>query len=90
MTNLFNQLASEFKGDFTYETTNKYFNVEISVCFWTQEIEVRYYAGTLLSPIKREKYHSLTGMFGAETLENKFEQIINNLYFHNPLHEKKI
>jgi hypothetical protein len=59
MTNLFNQLANEFKGDFTYETTNKYFNVEISVCFWTTEIEVRYYAGTLLSPIKREKYNEL-------------------------------
>lgn len=90
MTNLFNQLANEFKGDFTYETTNKYFNVEISVSFWYQQIEVRYYKGLLLEPIKKEKYHSLTGMFGAETLENKFEQIINNLYSHNPLHNSKI
>jgi hypothetical protein len=85
MENLFNELASKNYGDFTYETGNKYFKeIEVSVCFWTSEIEVRYYVGTLLSPVKREKYHSLHGMFGASTLENKFNEIIENLPTHNP------
>ena len=77
MKNLFNTLSKN--GDFTYETTNKYFDIEISVSLWYQQIEVRYYKGLLLEPIKKEKYHSLHGMFGKQTLENKFQEIINNL-----------
>jgi hypothetical protein len=89
METLFNQLARENNGDFTYETSIRGFEVEISVCFWSTLIEVRYYKG-LLSPVKKETYHSLHGMFRNETLENKFEQIINKIEFHNPFHDKKI
>lgn len=78
MANLFNQLAKESNGEFLFETKNKFFDVEISVSFFTQKIEVKYYKGSF-TPYKKEVYHSLHGMFGAETLENKFQSIIDNL-----------
>lgn len=79
MENLFNQLAKESNGEFTFETKNKFFDVEISVSFFTSTIEVKYYKGSLFAPVKKEFYTSLHGMFGAETLESKFQNIINNL-----------
>lgn len=89
METLFNQLAKENNGDFTYETSIKGFDVEISVCFWYSQIEIRYYRG-LLTPVKKETYHSLHGMFGADTLENKFQHIIENIESHHPFSDKKI
>jgi hypothetical protein len=77
MKTLFNQLSKESNGEFVYETKNKFFDIEISVSYFTQTIEVRYYKGSF-TPYKKEVYSSLHGIFGADTLENKFQTIISN------------
>jgi hypothetical protein len=89
METLFNQLARENNGDFTYEMSIKGFDVEISVCFWAMEIEIRYYRG-LLTPVKKISYISLHGMFGNDTLEKKFQHILDNINNHHPFSDKKI
>lgn len=79
MENLFNQLAKNSKGTFTFETKNNFFDIEINVSFFTSTIEVKYYKGSGLMPYKKDVYSSLHGMFGADSLESKFEKILNNL-----------
>jgi hypothetical protein len=78
METLFNKLSKESNGEFIYETKNKFFDIEISVSYFTQTIEVRYYKGSSFIPYKKEVYSCLHGMFGADTLENKFQTIISN------------
>jgi len=76
----FNTLSkNSTNGTFIYETSNKFFDIEILVDFNTCEIKVFYYQGKMLTPIKKEQYHSLYGCFGKESLEVKFNEIINNL-----------
>jgi hypothetical protein len=79
MTN-FTTLSKDLnKGTFTYETLNKFFQIEVLVDFNTCEITVFYYKGKMLTPTKKEKFHSLYGCFGKQSLEEKFNEIIKNL-----------
>ena len=80
MSDTFKDLLKEStNGNFTFETRDKFFSIEVNVCYSSQEITVFYYRGKSLEPTKKEKYHSLHGMFGYKDVETKFDEILNNL-----------
>lgn len=76
MKNLFNNLLNNSTGNFTYEPNE---TVEVNVYWAAAEIVVVYYSTKKkLLTLKKETYHSLHGMFGKPTVEQKFNEIIAN------------
>lgn len=75
---LFNQLVSENNGDhFVYAIGEL---IEVNVNIWESMIVVcKYRRAHDLDPISKDTYHSLNGMFGRQTVEQKFNEILSSL-----------
>lgn len=76
MANFKELLNNSIQGNFEFSPNEK---TEIRVNYGDQKITVCYFSSTSqLFPDSKKVYHSLHGMFGAKTVEEKFNELITS------------
>ena len=79
MTTFKTLLDNSINGKFTFETSTKNYSVEINVSYGDAQIVVHYYRGKQFTFVKKETYVNLNGIFGTQTVEDKFNEIVKTL-----------
>jgi hypothetical protein len=78
MMSLFTELLKDsYKGCFVYEPNEL---TEVRVNYGEMRIDLlKFRTKKDLTPLEKVVYHSLHGMFGNQTVEEKFNQIIKSI-----------